>query len=122
MQGTRGSSVEGLSIGLMVIAFAVSVLVAWTTDDWWLFIPLMLLLSGAIWAGLGLVARQAEVTTRAKRSDTAYYFFWGTTLALLGALWLVNDQYPGNMPVILVIVLVWIGAVVVALSVRKKRQ
>jgi len=121
MQASKGSSVEGLSVGLMIIAFAVSLLLAWVMGDWWLFIPLILIIAGAIWAGLGLVARQAEATARGRRSDTAYYFFWGTTMALLGALWLVNDEYPGRMPVILVIILVWIGAVVVVLSVKKKK-
>ena len=106
---------------MMVIAFAVSLLLAWASGDWWLFIPLILLIAGSIWAGLGLVARRAEVTLRAKRSDTAYYFFWGATMALLGALWLINGSYPGNMVAILVIILVWIGAVIVVLSVKRKK-
>lgn len=121
MQASRGSSVEGLSVGLMIIAFAVSILLAWVMGDWWLFIPLILILAGVTWAGLGLVARQAEITARGRRSDTTYYFFWGATMALFGAIWLVNDQYPGNMPGLLVLVLVWIGAVVVVLSVKKKK-
>ena len=121
MQATRGSSVEGLSVGLMIIAFAVSLLLAWVMGDWWLFIPLILIIAGVIWAGLGLVARQAEATARGRRSDTTYYFFWGATMALFGAIWLVNDQYPGNAPGLVVLVLVWIGAVVVVLSVKKKK-
>src|SRR4030043_2212620 len=103
MQASRGSSGEGLSVGLMIIAFAVSLLLAWIMGDWWLFIPLILIIAGVIWAGLGLVARQAEATARGRRSDTTYYFFWGAPMALMGTIWLINDQYPGNAPGLLVI-------------------
>jgi hypothetical protein len=119
MQGTRGTSYENLSIGLMVIAVAVALILAWIIGNWWMFIPIMLISGGMIWAILGLIIAPADSQLRQGRQSMPYFVFWGATLALLGAIWIVNDEFPGNGVVLVAIFLVWIGAIVIALSFRR---
>jgi hypothetical protein len=119
MQGTRGTSYENLSIGLMVIAVAVALILAWIIGNWWMFIPIMLISGGMIWAILGLIMAPVDTQLRQGRQSVPYFVFWGATLALLGAIWIVNDEFPGNGVVLVAIFLVWIGAIVIALSFRR---
>lgn len=116
MNGARRSGYESLTIGFMFIAFALSLLVAWLVQDWWLFIPVMLIMAGLFWVFIGFTMRPGGRFERPGRRETPYFAFWGATLALLGAIWIINDQSPGNGFVLTVLFLVWIGAVIVALS------
>jgi hypothetical protein len=48
--------------------------------------------------------------------------FWGGTIALVGAIWLLNRQYPGNVPLLIVLFLVWVGLFAIVLSLPRLRQ
>jgi FtsH-binding integral membrane protein len=110
-------------MGFMAIAVAVSLLVAWVQGDWWLFIPLMLILAGGFWAAIGLVMRPVEGARGSGLGVKSYYVFWGATLVLLGAIWFLSDMYPGNGPAMVALFLIWIGAMALGLSlVRMRRQ
>ncbi len=116
MQDTRGGSLEGLSIGVMFIAVAAALLLAWFMADWWLFIPFLLVFAGFVWAGLGLLRGRGE-----GGKEMPYFLFWGGTLVILGGIWLINDQYPGNVPGLVAFVIIWVGAAAVVLSVKRKK-
>lgn len=121
MNGSRRSGYESLSVGYLIIAFAVSIAVAWALADWILLIPIFLLMAGVFYAVLGVYSRQREQDPKAA-SGSSYMMFWGGTIALVGALWLVNRQYPGNVPLLIVVFLVWIGLFSVLLALPRLRQ
>ncbi len=107
----------------MVVAFAVSILVAWMMEDWWLLIPLMLILAGGWWVLIGLMMRPGPLGGGSGIGAVSYFVFWGATLVLLGAIWFLNDAYPGNGVAWIALFLIWIGAMALGLSfVRLRRQ
>jgi hypothetical protein len=112
---------ESLSAGYLIIAFAVSVLLAWQFADWWLFIPFFLIAAGVFYLILGIVSRPAEAQRRRALRDSNYYVFWGGTVGLFGMIWLLNRQFPGNVPLLFVIFVLWIGAIVLVLSLPRLR-
>jgi len=122
MNGPREGGYETISIGALLIVFAVSALVAWTTDDWWLFIPVFLLGAGSFYIALGAIMRPAEGVKRAARMNSPYYIFWGATLFIIGAMWLLNRQYPGNFPLLAIVFIIWVGVFILGLSLRRSRS
>jgi uncharacterized membrane protein len=121
MGSSRRSGYESLSVGYLLIAFAVSILVAWLVREWILIIPVMLLEAGVFYISLGVIMRPGGQD--AKRASTSnYYVFWGGTMALLGVLWLFSRQYPGNAVLLVVVFIIWIGAVAMVMSLPRLRQ
>jgi hypothetical protein len=118
--GTR-SGLESLSVGYLLIAFAISVLLAWQFADWWLLIPFFLIAAGAFYLVLGIVRRPGEEARRRAMRDSSFHVFWGGTLALIGIIWLANRQFPGNVPLLFVIFVLWIGGVALILSLPRLR-
>jgi len=121
MAEEKRGGLESLSIGYIIIAFAVSVLVGWAAGDGWLVIPVMLLLAGGFYVVLGFAIRPSEEMLRETRRNSSYYAFWGGTLGVIGSIWLLNRQYPGNGVLLVVLFIVWVGAVVMVLSAGKPR-
>lgn len=122
MGQSKSSGFEGMTFGFLVIAFAVSILVAWMMDDWWLFIPLMLILAGGWWVVVGLLMRPQEGARGSTLGSVSYFVFWGATLVLLGAIWFLSDMYPGNGVAWIAVFLIWIGAMAVGLSLLRFRR
>ena len=121
MNGQRQSGFETASIGALLIVFALSLLISWMTDDWWLFVPVFLLGAGGFYLVLGAVMRPGEVGGRPTRMNSPFYVFWGATMFIVGAMWLLNMQYPGSFPLLAVAFIVWIGIFIVFLSLRKSK-
>lgn len=121
MGSSRRSGYESLSVGYLLIAFAVSILVAWLVGDWVLVIPVMLLLAGVFYIALGVLLRQGGQDAKRVSSST-YYAFWGGTMAILGAMWLFSRQYPGNAVLLVVVFIIWIGVVAMVMSLPRLRQ
>jgi apolipoprotein N-acyltransferase len=121
MSSSRRSGYESLSVGYLVIAFAISIAIAWALEDWILVIPVFLLESGVFYAVLGVYTRRRERDPKAA-SSSSYIIFWGGTVALVGAIWLLNRQYPGNVPLLVVLFLVWVGLFAIVLSLPRLRQ
>lgn len=118
---TMRSGLESLSIGFLLIAFAVSVLLAWQFADWWLLIPFFLIAAGVFYVIIGMVYSPAEGQRRRGLRDSSFHIFWGGTLSLIGVIWLMNRQFPGNVPLLLVIFVLWIGGVALVLSLPRLR-
>lgn len=121
MSSSRRSGYESLSVGYLIIAFAVSIAVAWSLADWILVVPVFLLEAGVFYAVLGVYMRQREQDPKAA-SSSSYTVFWGGTIALVGAMWLLNRQYPGNVPLLVVLFLVWVGLFAIVLAIPRLRK
>jgi apolipoprotein N-acyltransferase len=121
MSSSRRSGYESLSVGYLIIAFAISIAIAWALADWILVIPVFLLEAGVFYAVLGVYTRRKEKDPKAA-SSSSYIIFWGGTVALVGAIWLLNRQYPGNVPLLIVVFLVWVGLFAIVLSLPRFRQ
>ena len=107
-----------ISIGILIILLALSLLLAWVLGDWALFFPILLI----AWGGYGLVFGAAvgvfSRTSKAARSASGYYIFWGSLPLLVGLLWFFNRLFPGNVPIIVAIFLVWLALMVIVLARR----
>jgi surface polysaccharide O-acyltransferase-like enzyme len=121
MSSSRRSGYESLSVGYLIIAFAVSIAIAWSLADWILVVPVFLLEAGVFYAVLGVYMRQREQDPKAA-SSSSYTVFWGGTIALVGAMWLLNRQYPGNVPLLVVLFLVWVGLFAIVLAIPRLRK
>jgi hypothetical protein len=121
MGSSRRSGYESLSVGYLLVAFAVSILVAWLVGEWILIIPVMLLMAGVFYIALGVVMRQGGHDPK-RASSSTYYVFWGGTMAILGTMWLFSRQYPGNAVLLVVVFIIWIGVVAMAMSLPRLRQ
>jgi len=121
MSSSRRSGYESLSVGYLIIAFAISIAIAWSLADWILVVPVFLLEAGVFYAILGIYTRQREQDPKAA-SSSSYMIFWGGTIALVGAIWLLNRQYPGNVPLLIVLFLVWVGLYAIVLALPRLRQ
>ena len=115
------SGLESLSVGYLVIAFAISFLLAWQFADWWLLIPFFLIAAGPFYIVLGFVYRTSDARVRRGMRNAPYSVFWGGSLALIGILWLVNRQFPDNVPLLLVVFLLWIGGMAFVLAFPRLR-
>lgn len=113
MASSSRGGYESLTLGYMLIAFAISILLAWLAADWWLVIPIFLLEAGAYYCVTASAIRAGK--------DSSYRLFWGGTLALVGILWLVNRQYPDNAVLLFVLFVLWLGGFAMALAVGRMR-
>jgi hypothetical protein len=121
MASSRRSGYESLSAGFLLIAFAVSILIAWLADDWILIVPVMLIEAGAFYLALGAVLRRGEADAKRAKAST-YNIFWGGTMAIIGVLWLFNRQYPDNAILLVVVFILWMGGVAIVTSLPRLRQ
>lgn len=122
MGSSTRSGYESLSIGYLLIAFAASFLLAWLAGDWWLLLPVFMLAAGAFYVVLGALTRPSQAGARRSYASGSYSVFWGGTLMLLGAIWLINREYPDNVPILFAAFIIWLGAVAVALSLPRFRR
>jgi apolipoprotein N-acyltransferase len=121
MSSSRRSGYESLSVGYLIIAFAISIAIAWALADGIMVVPVFLLEAGVFYAVLGIYTRRREQDPKAA-SSSSYMIFWGGTIALVGAIWLLNRQYPGNVPLLIVLFLVWVGLFAIVLALPRLRQ
>jgi len=104
-----------------MIAFAVAFLISWYVDDWWLLIPIFMLESGGYYVIVGALSMPKGVGASRDHREAFYYVFWGGTLGILGAMWLLNMEYPGKVPLLIVIFILWLGGIVIVLSLPRLR-
>jgi hypothetical protein len=108
-----------LTVSYLIIATAASILVAWITEDWTLFIPSMLLLGGAFATFVGFRQRTGGFD-RISNNDGNFLMFWGTLLVAFGIIWAINYAYPGNVLFLVIGFLVWLGLAVLLFTIRKR--
>ncbi|OGS42390.1 MAG: hypothetical protein A3K67_00540 [Euryarchaeota archaeon RBG_16_62_10] len=116
MSNTRRSGIESLTIGVLIIVFALAILISYAADDWSLFIPVMLLFGGAFFVALGIMLKPREIDLKPGYRNATYYVFWGGTAGLVGSIWFLNREFPGNLPLLIVMFILWVGIVVVVLA------
>lgn len=116
----RRTSRTGLTVGYLIIAAAVAILVAYSLDEWWYFFPIMMI-AGGIYL-LMIAALTARPSERGGGNYLVYLLLWGGVLAIIGAEWIVNDLYPGNVVFLVVVFLVFIGAVAILGFVLRSRR
>jgi hypothetical protein len=121
MNSQRWSGLESLSIGYLLITFAVAILIGWWAAAWWLVIPIFMIEAGVFYLIVGVVTNPGEAGKPRQQRDAYYYVFWGGTLGLLGTIWLLDWQYPGNVPLLVVLFIVWLGGIVIVLSIPRLR-
>ncbi len=99
----------GLTVGFVMIAAAVAILIGWATDKWFYLVPVFLLELGVFVLLLGVVTKKPQ--DHQGRSWTMYMFLWGGVMVMLGALLLLNDIFPNNVPVLTAVFLIFAGAI-----------
>jgi len=103
----------GLTVGFILIALAVSILVAYSIDKWWYFVPIFLIFAGSF--GLLRGAMVAKGGTKESRSTANYLLTWGGIMVIIGALLVVNDLLPGNLVVLIAVFLIFVGGLALAI-------
>jgi len=106
----RGGNRTGLAFGYLVICAAVGILVSWYLDVWWYFFPIMMIAGGAYLLAICFLASRASSKGG---SIFVYLLLWGGAMLILGVEWILNDLYPGNLILMLVVFLVFIGGVAI---------
>jgi hypothetical protein len=108
-EGGSGGSRMGLAFGYLIICAAVAILVSWYLDVWWYFFPIMMIAGGAYLLAIGFLASRASASKGGPLF--IYLLLWGGALLILGLEWILNDLYPGNLIFLVVVFMVFIGAV-----------
>jgi|GEM_PF-1809876 len=108
-QAVRRGSLAGLSLGYVLIALAVAILMGWWLGDWWYFLFVLMLEVGAYIMLLG--AWTGRGGTKEGRSNFVFMLLWGGILMVLGAELIVNDLYPDNGVFLVVIFIVFIAII-----------
>lgn len=103
----------GLTVGFVLIAVAVSILVAYSLNKWWYFVPIFLIFAGFFGLLRGVLVARGDI--KESRSTTTYLFTWGGIMVIIGALLVVNDVLPGNLVVLIAVFLVFVGGLALAI-------
>jgi apolipoprotein N-acyltransferase len=120
--GRARSNYESFTVAYVLFSFAIALLIAWGIDDWILFIPVFLIEVGIGYLVLGFVIRPRELHKRPVMRDAYYYVLWGSISALIGIEWLMNRQYPGNVPLLIALFIIWMGVISAGLAIGRNRE
>jgi hypothetical protein len=120
--GSTRSNYESFTLAYVLFSIAIAILVAWAANEWILFIPIFLIEVGIGYLVLGFIIRPAELHKRPVMRDAYYYVLWGSVSALIGSEWLINRQYPGNVPLLVALFIVWMGVISAGLAIGRNRE
>jgi hypothetical protein len=112
----RDGGHTGLTIGFVLIAAAVAILIGWGTGKWFYLLPVFLLELGAFTLVLGVAAKNSQ-----SKSWTLYMFLWGGIMVMLGALLLLNDVFPNNIPVLIAVFMIFSGVIAISAYLSRSR-
>ncbi len=115
-------SYQGLTAGALFMLIAIAILVAWSTGDWWLIIPILLIGGGLIAILIGISISATAPGRGFGFSDSSYMLVWGGILTILGVAWLINATVPDAAPLLIAIVLLFIGGAIVGISLTRKNK
>ena len=113
-------SLASVSAAVVLLTVAVATLASWFEDDWFLFLPILMVGVGAYIMLVGL-SDHSMTADRFKYAHGSFLMFWGSLLALIGLVLLVNHYYPGNGIWLFVIVLVWLAISALLFTMRPKK-
>lgn len=114
-----GGGRTGLTVGFVLIAIAVAILVGWVTNNWFYLVPVFLLELGAFVLLLGAISKKSP--DHQGRSWTIYMLFWGGVMAMIGCLLLINDVFPNNIPILIAVFLIFSGAIAILAYLMRSR-
>jgi hypothetical protein len=120
--GRTRSNYESFTVAYVLFSLAIAILIAWVANDWILFIPIFLIEIGIGYLVLGFVIRPGELHKRPVLRDAYYYILWGSISALIGIEWLINRQYPGNVPLLIALFIIWMGVISAGLALGRNRE
>jgi len=120
--GRTTSTIEGYSIAYALFAVAIAILIAWFSGHWIVFIPVILIELGLGYLGLGFVVRPMETHLRPSRRDSYFYIIWGSISTLIGIEWVLNASFPGNVPLLFALFIIWMGVIALALVMVRNRE
>jgi hypothetical protein len=120
--GRARSNYESFTVAYVLFSFAIALLVGWALADWILLVPVFLIEVGIGYLVLGFVIRPAEMHKRPVMRDAYYYVLWGSVSALIGLEWLINRQYPGNVPLLIALFIIWMGVISAGLAIGRNRE
>jgi hypothetical protein len=109
----------GLTVGFVLIAAAVAILIAWVTANWFYLVPVFLLEMGGFVLLLGAISKKAQ--DHQGRSWMIYMLLWGGVMVMLGGLLLINDVFPNNVPVLIAVFLIFTGAIAILAYLMRSR-
>jgi hypothetical protein len=118
--GSHRFNKSGINAAVALLSVAFAIIICYAMDNWWLFVPVLLLEMGLVVLVLGLSVGRAGSGMPWTRSDSSYYLFWGNLLAVIGALLIVNILFPGNALMLIVAFLIWMGISALLFSIRRK--
>jgi hypothetical protein len=118
--GKRTYVNTGASAAVVLLSVAVAIVVSYALNDWWIFVPLILLEMGLYLLFIGLTVGRPAQGMPWTKSDSNFYLFWGNILCAVGALLILNLFYPGNVIILVVVLLVWLAVFALLFSMRKR--
>lgn len=120
--GRNRSNYESYTVAYVFFSFAIALLLAWSLNDWIMFIPIFLIEIGAGFLALGFFIRPSEQRKRPVMRDAYYFILWGSVSALIGIEWILNNQYPGNVPLLIALFVIWMGVISAGLAMGRNRE
>jgi hypothetical protein len=118
--GNRRFNSSGVSAAAVLLSVAVAIVVSLALNNWWLFVPVILLELGVFVLMLGLSVGRPSQGTPWTRSDSNYFLFWGNLMAVLGAILIIDAFFPGYFIILIVVLLVWFAVFALLFSMRKR--
>jgi hypothetical protein len=129
-QDGREYGISGQTVGFITIAVGFAIILAWfltrnvndgaVTHDWFVVIPIALLECGLYGVVLGAFGEMRGKQGSKWGTDPVYTMFWGSLIAVIGALWLIGMAYPNDLPVLIAGFFIWIG--VAMMMITRKRD
>jgi len=118
-QGSARISLTSVSTAVVLLTIAVATMVSWFVDDWYLFLPILLVGVGLYLMAVGL-SNHTTPTDRYRFANGSYLMFWGSLMALIGLVVLVNHYYPGNGIWLFLIIILWLALSVLLFTMRPR--
>ena len=118
--GNRRYNNAGVSAAAVLISVALAIIISFALNNWWIFVPVILLEIGVYVLTLGLTLGRPVPGMPWTKSDSNYLLFWGNLLAAIGGLLLLNNFFPGNVIILIVVLLVWFAVFALLFSMRRK--
>jgi|GEM_PF-1675271 len=89
------NSIDGQAVGILTIAIGFAVLIAFyaVRESIYLMIPVIMLEIGIYGMALGAFSQLRGARTAGRwGNDPTYSLFWGSMIAVIGAMWLIYDR------------------------------
>jgi uncharacterized membrane protein YjjP (DUF1212 family) len=118
-QGSSRISLTSVTAAVVLLGIAIATMVSWYADDWYLFLPIFLVMIGVYIMAVGL-SHHTSPTDRYRFTSGSYIMFWGSLLALIGLVVLLNHNYPGNGIWLFLIIILWLALSALLFTMRPR--